>query len=291
MKYLLSVLFSISLFAQTQVVQQPLCSFNFGPLTATGAQPVNGLDFHNQGCMFWTFEYKSTGFSVVSIVLQGAPDMNGSPGTWVTLPGTVSIGTNPATSITGAFTAVTVSPTNAAAWIRINLTTATGTGSIAGRAYGYPNTPGGMASGGCPSPCPVIGPDAVGSPPTQPPVEQGVFDGTNEFRTFIALQQAQLTISAGTDIVLVAGTAAKTTYIPKFDIVWDNAADLSIREGTGVTCGTGTAIIAGPYKSLTGLFEDYSNMSPLVNNTQGDDLCLHWSASVTGGGQVKFTKF
>jgi hypothetical protein len=289
MRYLAFLLLSLPCLAQQQVVQQPQCSFNFGPLTAPGA--TAGIDFHNQGCMFWTFEYKSTGFSVLSIVLQGAPDSAGSPGTFVTLPGTVTVGANPSTSITGAFAAITISPTNAAAWIRINLTSVTGTGSVTGRAYGYQNFPGASSSSGCPNPCPVDGPDAAGSPPTTPPVQQGVFDGTNVQRAFIAPLSNAISLSAGTDVVIVAGTAATTTYVVKFDMSWDNAAAVTIRQGTGTTCLTNTLALSGAYNNLVALFEDYTPASALRNTIQGRDICLHFSTSVTGGGQAIYTQF
>ena len=286
----LALLLPVFCRAQSQVVTQPQCSFNFGPLTRTGS--TAGIDYHNQGCVFWTFEYKSTGFSALSIVLQGAPDSAGAPGTWVTLPGTVTDGANPSTSITGAYAAITTTPSNLAAWYRISLTSVTSTGSISGRAYGYQNPPGSSSSSSaCPDPCPVIGPDAVGMAPTEPPVQSGTFDGTDVQRSFISPLSNAITLSAGTDVVIAAGTASTTTYITKFDLSWDNAASVTIRQGTGTTCLTNTLALSGAYNNLVALFEDYSPASALRNTIQGRDICLHFSTSVTAGGQAIYTKF
>lgn len=306
-------------FAQTQVVQQPQCSFNFGPLTATGA--TTGIDFHNQGCRLWTFEYKSTGFSVVSIVLQGAPDASGAPGAWATLPGTVLLGTNPATSITGAFVGISVDPANTAAWYRINLTTATGTGSITGRAYGYQNSD-------CIAPCVVIGPDTPGMPPSQNPVQIALFDGTNVERargdttghfqtvgptatgaaplyapvefagldgvgnilppTFCSLS-AVISLTTSGLAQIVALSSGKQIRVCNISNSFNNPTDWQLEYGTGANCGTGTMALTGNYKAILTVALDFT--SGTLNVPASQALCVNLGSVVTGGGVILYALY
>src|SRR5215475_5549007 len=100
MKKLLFLL-ALPLLGQNNVTVQPDCTFNFGPWTSTNTAPTSptaGFSNVQSGCVYWAFEYKSTGFSALSIVLQGAPDSNNNPGSWTTYDGSVAQGANPQTS-------------------------------------------------------------------------------------------------------------------------------------------------------------------------------------------------
>ena len=109
----------------------PDCSFNF-TLNTTG----NSSAFPNT-CPYLFVSYKSTGFSGLSLQLNGAADVNGSPGSFSALSGTTNIGTNPLTSTSGAYAQITATQTNLAAWLQVNLSGLTGTGQVTGVVYGY----------------------------------------------------------------------------------------------------------------------------------------------------------
>jgi hypothetical protein len=95
-------------------------------------------DDHQVGAYGWTVAYTSFGFTALSLSFQSAPD-NGTgtaPGTWSTVAvcgGTECLGINPNTSTTSAITTTKV----IAPWLRVNLTSKTGTGAVVGVLYGY----------------------------------------------------------------------------------------------------------------------------------------------------------
>lgn len=130
------------------------------------------------GVYEWRFNYKSTGFSALSVLVQSAPDNAGAPGTWVPFAGTVT-GSNPNTATTQASSNfVGFYP-----WVRVLLSSVTGSGTITGQLYGC-RQPGCSISGATitaivaiPNPLPVDGPTAAGSPPTTPPVLVAGQDG------------------------------------------------------------------------------------------------------------------
>jgi hypothetical protein len=112
------------------------CTIPFGPITATGRTPAAGFangSAAEPGCVTWTIVYYSTGFSVLSLRLDSAPDSSGVAGTWGAFSGTLLSGINPNTAITQAFTTVTgYNP-----WVSVDLVSKTGTGTIRGVAYGW----------------------------------------------------------------------------------------------------------------------------------------------------------
>jgi len=147
------------------------CTINFR-FTAAGSS--TNFDNRTKGCITWTAAYTSTGFSVLSLTVQGAPDASGSPGAFGTV--TAASGSNPNTAITQASTTFsTYFP-----WMRLNLAGLTGSGSVTGTLYGWrTGAQAGSTSGGGSTGSAVFGPDAPGSAPTQPPVQIGLSDGTN----------------------------------------------------------------------------------------------------------------
>ena len=172
----------------------------------------------------------------------------------------------------------------------------------------------------------VIGPDAPGAASTQDPVQVAGNDGAsvraiktdtagdtliaggaapgaaaknpvtigfrddsgNAQAAFGFPDEAQVTLSAGTDVVIVAGTVAKLTYVGHLSFSTDSAQTMTIREGTGTTCGTSTVILFGPYPTLATIALDFSPAGGLHTKVTGDDLCLHFGASVTAGGGVVY---
>ncbi len=164
---------------------QPNCLLTFQlPQSGQTVAPFNSPAFDNRfvGCTDFsvTVEVPTT-ISALSLVVQTAPD-NGSgvPGTWSTF--TAATGSNPNTLTTG-WTATFSTGTSAYfAWLRVQLTSKTGTGQVVGKLRSSIAGPGsGSGSGGgCPgtvgTPCVVVGPIAQGADvsTTHPVVVQGI---------------------------------------------------------------------------------------------------------------------
>ncbi len=159
---------------------RPDC-FQFFTFTATGNSAV--FDNRQAGCPYWTIVYTSNGFSGLSLVLQVAPDAGGTPGTWATYGATSGSNPNTATTQANSLFNGPYFP-----WLRAQLTTATGTGSVSGIFYGW-RTPaiiinGGGVGSGCVgtvgTPCVVDGPTAPGAAATKPPVMIGGQDASGK---------------------------------------------------------------------------------------------------------------
>lgn len=97
---------------------------------------------------------------------------------------------------------------------------------------------------------------------------------------------ASFTLSAGTDVRIVTGTAGHTVKICHLEYASDTSADVTFRQGTGSTCGTATVALSGAEKSVTGMVQDYGPFSPLKPSVAASDICLHFSAASTLGGLV-----
>lgn len=167
--------------AAAQNVPRPDCIIDI-TLTAAGqsagGQGTCGNNIN--GVFEWRLNYKSIGFTALSLIIQSAPpDATGActTATWVSFAGTIVSGVNPNTATTNGSTNVT----GFYPCVRVFLTSKTGTGTITGQLYGC-RQPGCSVSGASlsvtiPTPLPVDGPTAAGSPPTTPPVLVGGQDG------------------------------------------------------------------------------------------------------------------
>jgi hypothetical protein len=135
---LLIALFSAScgmrpLYAQTTVIQRPDCQLPLGLITAISAGASAGpIDNRVSGCTFWALVYTSNGFSALSLIVQTAPDAGGTPGAWSTYA--AASGANPNTTTTQNSSTF---GTSYFPWLRVQLTSKTGTGSISGNLYGW----------------------------------------------------------------------------------------------------------------------------------------------------------
>lgn len=263
-----SLLLTIPAFSQGQQQIQPDVGFDFGPCSAACIvqfpNSIEGIGIRN-----WNVEYKSTGFSAVSLTLQGAPDSSGSPGTWVTYPGTVVVGTNPLTSTTGGFMALVVDPSNTAVWVRMNITSVTGTGSIHGRVYGYRNFP------ACVAPCTIAG--------------KGGSGGGTVIPTFGTDSTAVTLSSSGLTKIISNGGGSTQIRLTHISVSFASSVDFQLEYGTGTNCGTSTTALTGVYKSVLTLALDFF-LDPLLVPA-ADDLCVNLGAAVTGGGLAKSSTF
>jgi hypothetical protein len=104
------------------------CSQSATLTSATAGTSLNNRLGLSGACNLWKLQYYSTGFSAISISLQGAPDNgSGAPGTWADVSSTfVQVGSNPLTGTGSGF----LQAQNYYAWMRVNLGTATGSGSV-----------------------------------------------------------------------------------------------------------------------------------------------------------------
>ena len=188
---------------------------------------------------------------------------------------------------------------------------------------------GGGGGTGCPNPCPVVGTAAAGSVPSGDPVQVGGSDGT-DIRTIktdtngnsqvvggIAVgsaapnpvttgtrngdssvvaadfnfpDQVDVTGSAVTGIKIVSGVSAKKIYVGHLSLSLAAGTTVSVIEGTGTLCATGSATIAGPYQNTVAIALDFTRDDPLSTATNADDLCLSFGGSTTGGGFVKYAQ-
>lgn len=102
--------------------------------TLTDVAASRPIDNRTVQCTTFRITYYAQGFSALSIQIEGAPEVNGAPGTYTAFVGAViTSGTNPLTGTGGG----TLLIQNAnAAYVRMNLTSKTGTGSLSYVVYG-----------------------------------------------------------------------------------------------------------------------------------------------------------
>jgi len=283
MKILFAALLALPLLAQ-QTKVAPDCTIG-GSFSGTGSTPAydnRSQTSANSGppCTIWALTWQAQpAVTSLTINIEGAPDSAGAPGSFSSLANSTGFPNGKLTySASGAY-----SP-----WMRITVSMVGSSGQINATLNGWREdqasiSGGGGGGSGCPgttsTPC-VIGTDGNGS-------AQVVVGGAS---------QAAITLSAATDVKLVAGTSGKTTRLTRLSLLWDNAVTATIRQGTtsSTPCDTSTATIDGPYGNgnITGLALDYgSDFSPLTTSSTGLDICLHLSASATGGGGVNYSQF
>ncbi len=134
MKKLLLLL--IPLILQAQNTQRPDCFLPVNvPVGSVLPFNIGPFDNRTAGCTTWSFVYNSYTYSALSIVVQTAPNVSaGVPGSWSTF--TANTGSNPATNTTSGV-ATFGGITSYFPWLRIQLTSATGAGTISGELYGW----------------------------------------------------------------------------------------------------------------------------------------------------------
>jgi hypothetical protein len=133
----------LPLAAQTRVV--PDCAISFNLINANDATSQDSCGHQTgTGIVDWILVYAVSGFKTATLAVQSAPDAGGTPGTWDTFAGVVSIGSNPSTSGTSGY--VQLSGYNP--WNRVQFTDFTCgsiqvaaqpicTGAVKGSLYGF----------------------------------------------------------------------------------------------------------------------------------------------------------
>jgi hypothetical protein len=135
-------------------------------------------------------------------------------------------------------------------WIRLAANTLTGSGRIVGVLIGtLPiSATGGSASSGipCPSPCPVIGPDAAGAASTTAPVQIGGSDGGTVRRIIVDSSGREIVVGPGTEAGAAVGGLIRVSG-------WDGTNQYTLRTNAGgglVPAIVATVIGAGDANSI-----------------------------------------
>jgi hypothetical protein len=118
-----------------------------------------------------------------------------------------------------------------------------------------------------------------------------IYNGATWDRQFACTNQQAFNLAAGTDVVIVTGTAAQKTRICHVSFSGDTSVTATIRQGTGATCGTGTLAVTGGYVNVLGFAFDFTPLASLRTTVAANDMCLHLSASATGGGVAIYATY
>jgi hypothetical protein len=203
--------------AQNTTVK-PDCIIPFS-FTVTGSTSNLTCGNNTLGVVNWVLVYASTGYSALSIVVQSAPDNHGVPGSWATFAGTVltssayagSSGVNPNTATTSANTGFA----GYFPWMRVTVSTVTGTGKITGALYGYLNSAIAKAGSGGGAPGGPAGGDLSGTypNPTVAKVNGNTPGGTCAAGSFVNV----LNSSAVPTCDIAVNTISTTNATPLFN--------------------------------------------------------------------------
>lgn len=154
-------------FAAGALAQPPDCQIQATFTAAGRSSPIPALSASSgTPCVVWRLTYHATGFSGLSIEIDGAPDTGGAAGSWTVLPSSViTEGSNPSTSTSEQTIAAKVYHP----WVSIDVTSVTGTGTIQARLMGWRNA---SQQGAVPAGTNIVG--KVGIDQTTPGTSNGV---------------------------------------------------------------------------------------------------------------------
>jgi hypothetical protein len=267
--------------AQTFVGVQPDCQIVFR-FTAFGqtspTSPNAGLDNRGSGCTVWAMSLAVSGFSSVTVALQSAPDNAGVPGAWVTFAGQNIISVTPHNNnpiITGTQDFVWLYGYNP--WVRVALTSVTGSGNVNGVAFGW-RLP--SSTGSQNSVLPPLGQTTMsGSVPVVIASDQSPVQVVNSCSLF-----APFNLSGSGNTQIVAASATKKIIVCSVDFATGTPEDIKFTEGTGSNCASGTADVTGLYKNISARSHDAMGLP--YTATAGDALCLNQSVAQALGGTV-----
>lgn len=289
--YLTAVIFAalIPLFIGLQIAtdpshnvhaQTPLPCQTAGNFTATGTGTV--LDNRKIGCYNWRFTYVNTGFSALSIQVETAPDNNGVPGSWTAFTGAtvVTEGSNPSTNTNTAMIAIHSS----AAFVRVNLVSKSGSGSISYQLYGANSTLPSTAANGATGATGVTGATgATGATGTTGATgATGAANGITQVSNILSLQNNSIsstkiiTSASGTHSYLILGSIFCTSATSSATI--QLTISFTDPSGTNSTFNSGTATCTTLGNSSRGTLGITGNN--IIVTTTSD---INYSVSVTNG--------
>lgn len=305
---------------QTFTVQQPNCQIfvHFTAVNQTSpTSPNSGLDNRTTGCTVWNMAINVTGFSSVTVALQSAPDNNGVAGTWVAYAGSTIISPTPHNAnpiVTGTQDFVWLVGYNP--WVRVIVTSVTGSGSINGGAFGW-NNPNASSSSTASSNVTIVGPlgqavmaasipvviasnqsavtvggaAAAGATPSGNPFAQAQIDGSgNLIIPENCTKKAIFNNPSSGTTQLVAVSGSTTIRVCSFSFSGDTITTVKLVTGTGASC-TSSADETGTYSGAgSGLFGIFLEPPQPIITTAAKTLCAVFSAGFTGGGTVIYSQ-
>jgi hypothetical protein len=109
---------------------------------------------------------------------------------------------------------------------------------------------------------------------------------------------SQATISLTASGQVITGTSGKQTYICAIDIVTATAQNIALVEGTGTTCGSSTAGMAGGSTAATGwnfganggLVKGVGSNWVYKTATTADNVCLLLSSTGQTSGEIRYVQ-
>jgi len=278
--------------AQQIVVSQPDCIIFFHFTAAAQTSPTSpnpGFSNLTNGCTTWNVSYANTGFSAISLTFQSAPNVSGAAGTWVTFANpTILAGVNPNTNTTGNFTWLTgYNP-----WVRMILSSATGTGEVDGAVYGYRIPSAGATGTGTQTVTGTVTanqgtagasawPVSLASLPALPANQSVNVNQVGGAAASGCPNTATVSVTAGDTTQIVALSGSTNIKVCSMAISMTAAGTAQFVSGTGSNCGSGTANITGAIPLATGV--PLSLAAPiggtLLSAGASNALCI---AAVTG---------
>lgn len=133
----------------------------------------------------------------------------------------------------------------------------------------------------------IGGTTAVGGAGTNP-VQTGFRDDSGNVLADYGFPDQNAFSVTGTDVVVVTGVSSTKTYLKQLALTLDSAQTVTIRQGTGTTCGTNTATIYGPFPATQGFVFDFDSKGGLHTTVNARDVCIHTGSSATFGGGVVY---
>ena len=252
---------SFPLFAQSTKVT-PDCTLG-ASFTTTGSSS----DYDNRSgnsansgppCTLWALTWSAqSAVTSLTINIEGAPDSNGTPGSFASL---TSAATFPSGKVTYDMTgAGSYSP-----WMRITVSAVGAGGAINAVLNGWREDPASIGGGG-------------GSSTTT--------NNCDPSTSTLAVTTATITLSSSGLTQIVAASSGHKILVCSMGVSFQSGVNFQLETGTGSNCGTGTAALTGTLAYITGLALD-STASILTPVSVA--VCVNLGSSVTGGGWVTY---
>lgn len=259
---------------QAQINADCVIAFTISSVNGTG--PVSGsYDNRQTGCNSWQLSYGLTlgsSFSAVTLAVQSATDA----ATFGTMGGTVTFGTNPLTSTTGASNLIQAYGTGFSPFVRVQATTLTGTGSITGVLLGY------RAAGAAGTSTTLS--TTITAPLGQNPMSAGVSVTLPNNQTN-GCTPTFVNLSGSGNTQLVAASGALNVYICDLEFSTGTPEDFKLTQGTGANCGVGTADATALNKNISAwsLTPGGGMTASKVTTTNGNGLCANQANAQAAG--------
>ena len=115
------------------------------------------------------------------------------------------------------------------------------------------------------------------------------FNGTGYDRTMVCTSRAVINTAAAGNTEIIAASAGARIRVCHISLAAAAPVTVSLQEGTGAACATGTANVTGPYQSVQSWALDF-DQNPLLGSAS-QALCLNLGAAVQVGGVVTYARY